>query len=328
MMSEFQIEPIKGTGPRPFFSVVLPTYNREKYFEEALCSVLTQTGIDDAEIIVMDNHSELSDPESIVRRAADPRVQYVRQPVNIHGRNWVDGVRRTSGEWVHIMHDDDRLLSGFYTAYRDFIAGHPDVGMVFCRAMQIDAEGKQLTPVLDPPGQNGTGRVEDALFKLAAGDYIVCPTAIVRRDVYEKLGCFNCNLLYAGDLEMWMRVAAAYPIGFIAETLVEYRTHGESSSLSEPLKYDVVEAIESAVELGIALLPPERQAEARKALHWCLYQRAKISRQAAHIRGQHGKAVRYSEHALRLNPSSKTMSRLWASRFIRMTRRRRPGDDF
>ena len=322
------IEPVNASVDRPFFSVVLPTFNRVGYLEEALASVLSQSGLGDAEILVMDNHSELSDPKAIVDQAGDPRVKYVRQPENIAGRNWIDGIRRTTGQWVHLMHDDDRLRPGFYEAYREFIARHAEAGMVFCRAMRIDEAGREISPVLDPEGQSGSGFVEDALYKLAACNYVVCPTAVVRRDVYEKLGTFNCDLLYAGDHEMWMRIAAAYPLGFIAESLLEYRTHSESSSLNEPMAYDVVEAIETSVELGIALLPAERQEAARKSLHWCLYQRAKLCRNAAHHQNQHGKAVRYAGHAWRLHPTAKTLGRLAASRLVRLARPKRAGDDF
>ena len=64
-----QIAPLAGAGPRPFWSVMIPTYNRLQYLEKTLKSVLAQCpGAEEMQIEVIDNGSTICDPEPLVRR--------------------------------------------------------------------------------------------------------------------------------------------------------------------------------------------------------------------------------------------------------------------
>ncbi len=63
---------------QPFFSIVIPTYNRSNLFPLAVRSILRQT-FEDFEVIVSDNWSTDDTPE-VARQFTDPRVKYVRTP--------------------------------------------------------------------------------------------------------------------------------------------------------------------------------------------------------------------------------------------------------
>jgi hypothetical protein len=59
---------------------------------------------------------------------------------------------------------------------------------------------------------------------------IQTPAIVVRREVYEKLGTFDSRLSWSEDWEMWLRIAAQYPVWYEVEPLALYRMHSNSSS--------------------------------------------------------------------------------------------------
>src|SRR5262245_47649967 len=96
----------------PRISVCIPTYNTARYLPEAIESVLAQT-YDDFELVICDNASTDATPQ-LCRRYDDPRVRYVRfdELVN-QGNNWNRCLRLARGDYIALLHADDRYRSGF-----------------------------------------------------------------------------------------------------------------------------------------------------------------------------------------------------------------------
>lgn len=98
----------------PFFSIVIPAYNRAKLVGRAIDSCLGQD-LRDFEVVVVDDGSTDGTPEA-VRRYADPRVRLVTHKVNrgvCPARN--TGVDASRGEWIVFLDSDDELLPGALT---------------------------------------------------------------------------------------------------------------------------------------------------------------------------------------------------------------------
>ena len=102
------------TGSPPRVTVLVPTYNRAASLRRAIDSVLAQTHRD-LELLISDNASE--DDTAILCEAyerADPRVKYVRQPVNITpvpNFNWL--LSHADTEFVLMLADDDWLAPDY-----------------------------------------------------------------------------------------------------------------------------------------------------------------------------------------------------------------------
>ena len=101
----------------PWVSVIIPTYNRKKLFQEALKSVLNQLPVDfEWEILVMDNTPMDEKGETpafnIIQQLNDSRILYYHNRKTVwSGYNWNRGVELARGEWVTFLHDDDLLCS-------------------------------------------------------------------------------------------------------------------------------------------------------------------------------------------------------------------------
>jgi hypothetical protein len=67
--------------------------------------------------------------------------------------------------------------------------------------------------------------------KLLWGENVVCcPSVLLRRQCYERLGGFDEELPFTADWEMWMRVALHYDVAYLTDALVQYRRHEDNET--------------------------------------------------------------------------------------------------
>jgi glycosyltransferase involved in cell wall biosynthesis len=215
----------EGT-PRPFWSVMIPTYNCAPLLRETLASVLAQDpGPKRMQIEVVDDCSTNDDPEAVVRELAGDRVQFYRQPKN-RGPigNFNTCAERSRGRWVHILHGDDTVRPGFYERAEDAILSHPDLGAVFFRYIYMFEDGhwQHLSEIESrQPAVLG----EEFVNRMLLTNEIMFPAMIVRRDVYETLGGFRPQLVHCADWDMWLRTTLHYPVFYDPTPLACYRVH-------------------------------------------------------------------------------------------------------
>jgi GT2 family glycosyltransferase len=230
MLHSANIPPVADMAARPLWSVMIPTFNCGRYLSDTLASVLRQAPAADVmQIEVIDDHSPLDDPESVVQQTSRGRVGFYRQPTNVgHIKNFETCLKRARGQLIHLLHGDDYVLDGFYATIEKAFHAVPQLGAAFCRSLLINDRTREqsLTSLLG----DGPGVLTDAILHLAAEQHIMTPSIVVRRAVYEELGAFDERLLGAEDWEMWVRIAAHYPIWFEPQALAAYRMHEDSNS--------------------------------------------------------------------------------------------------
>jgi len=96
------------------FSVLLPTRNGGKYLESCIESVLSQD-YQDMELIVFDNANTDNTAEVVNSYSSDKRLKYYRiESVVSVTDNWNNALKKSSGDYVLMMGDDDFLLPGYF----------------------------------------------------------------------------------------------------------------------------------------------------------------------------------------------------------------------
>jgi GT2 family glycosyltransferase len=208
---------------------MIPTHDCARFLRTTLAGVLAQAAApDDMQICVVDDHSTADDPAAVVAELAGDRVEFVRQPENVgHSRNFNTCWQRARGSLVHILHGDDVVLPGFYDALAAHFAANAALGAAFCRQIVIDENGNRLreTPLLQATAK----AIPDAANTLATNPLPHTPAMVVRRSVYEHLGGFDESFAFCSeDFEMWVRIAAHYPVAYDPRPLVLYRQHPDS----------------------------------------------------------------------------------------------------
>jgi glycosyltransferase involved in cell wall biosynthesis/ubiquinone/menaquinone biosynthesis C-methylase UbiE len=251
------IPPVIANIHRPFWSVMIPTFNGEKYIKETIESVLVQApNVEQMQIEVVDDNSTEGDIEALVKQVGKGRVYFHRNNKNLGlVGNWNACIERAIGHWVHILHQDDIVLPGFYSKLQSCLEKDLHLGAAFCRHRYIDDNGKEI---MISDSERGTpGIVDNWIERIGVMQRIQFPAIVVKREVYEKIGGFCPQAGYAADWEMWRRIAVNYPFWYEPTVLAFWRKHSDSeSSRQVKLGMDIAD-LRRSIEISQGYLPKE-----------------------------------------------------------------------
>ncbi len=214
---------------RPLWSVMIPTYNPQPdYLEETLLSVLKQDqGPDQMQIEVVDDCSRDDTAFEVTRRVGAGRVTFHAELQNRGLANsWNRCIERARGHWVHILHQDDIVLPGFYDVLRKGAERSP-AGAIFCRHAIANSKGHWIR--ISELHRESAGLLDDWHASITAECVIQCAAIAIRRCVYEQLGGFLLHLRYVADWEMWQRIASQFPFCFEPSGFVRPHLNWEHS---------------------------------------------------------------------------------------------------
>lgn len=223
----------------PLISVIIPSYNHQKFIGKAIESVLKQT-YDKFELIIIDDGSR-DDSLDIIRKYHDPRIKFIEQE-NCGAHNTINrGLNMAKGEYFCILNSDDEFHSERLKKMMDCVTENKNTGLVCSYIQVIDTQGKGLgikkgPQNMDPwPVEN-----EKITFKsinclplnLLMSNFISTTSNMYfHRSLWEAVGPFK-NLRFAHDWDFAFRAAEHAPIQLIPEPLLHYRIH-ESNTIRE-----------------------------------------------------------------------------------------------
>ena len=248
---------------------MIPTYNaRADYLEETLNSVLQRDpGPEQMQIEVVDDGSNDNTASEVTRRLGAGRVTFHAEPQNRGLANtWNRCLERARGNWVHILHQDDFVLPGFYDVLRKG-AEQSDAGALFCRCATVNSNGHWIG--ISEQHRGSAGLLDDWHARITVEQLIRCPAIAVRRLVYERVGGFLPQLRFTPDWEMWQRIASQFSFWFEPSILACYRVHSDSATSRMRLDAADVREVGEVIDLTAAYHSPARgRMLARKARWW------------------------------------------------------------
>jgi glycosyltransferase involved in cell wall biosynthesis len=211
----------------PKVSLIMTTYNRERYVETAIQSVLSQL-YRDFELIIWDDGST-DNTLNIVRQAAqkDDRVRLIEAPH--HGRVGALQAAHDAaiGEYVGWVDSDDVLTMAALSSTVAYLNREPEVGMVYTDYLVMDAGGK----VLHLGERCKIPYSRDLLMT----NFMTFHFRLIRRSCFIAAGGMDQTFLSAEDYDLCLRISEITEIRHIAEPLYYYRVHPNSLSVGDRL---------------------------------------------------------------------------------------------
>jgi glycosyltransferase involved in cell wall biosynthesis len=218
-------------------SVVVPTYNVERWIEQTLDSVLAQTHAD-LELVVVDDGSRDTTRERVAAVAArDARVRLIAQANQgvCVARN--RGLAQSSGAFVCFLDHDDVWAPWKLAEQLAAFAREPEAGVVFTDFSNWLAQqgGGFSDPATDLPPLAGTPPRDDTFSGWVHHQFLLdcwalTSTAMIRREVLERFGAFDPALPYSEDWELWLRLAVQVPFVKLAAVSTLYRQHADQGN--------------------------------------------------------------------------------------------------
>jgi glycosyltransferase involved in cell wall biosynthesis len=225
----------------PLVSVVMPTWNRLPFVEEAARSVIAQT-YRRWELVVIDDGSDDGTAERL-NGLNDSRIKVLSSPHVGHiGQLRNRGVAAASGELIAFLDSDDvwmpRKLEVQLRAIRESGAG-----WCYSSFEMMDANGRPIPLPSDKIHLPSGDIVREMLTFWAS---VKTPTVVVKRDVFEAAGRFSQSprLRVGEDYELYMRFALRSPAIAVAERLARIREHqGRTTAMGHHDPYELKQLI-------------------------------------------------------------------------------------
>ncbi len=206
----------------PLISLVMTTYNRERYVGAAIESVLQQT-LTDFELLVWDDGSD-DRSVAIADRFAqrDRRVRVVTAAHRGRVAALQAAIAHTTGTYLGWVDSDDLLAPTAMEQTARTLDEQPQAGMVYTDYLDMDEQG-----VVIRYGQRcGIPYSKERLLL----DFMTFHFRLMRRSVFEQVGGINGALDYVEDYDLCLRLSEVTEIHRVREPLYYYRNHTGSAS--------------------------------------------------------------------------------------------------
>ena len=210
---------------RPFFSVVIPTFNCAPLLKRALKSVEIQT-FSNYEIIIIDN-SSTDETKSVVENSNLPRLKF--ENINNKGiiaKSRNKGIELSKGKWISFLDSDDVWLPRKLEKVERAIKNNKDC-IAICHHEWHVVNNKRVAKLIYGP--NGEDLYSHLLFK---GNCMSTSAVSISKDILIKTNGFSTNqdFVTVEDYEYWIRLSKEGKTVFLDEILGEWHTHKNNYS--------------------------------------------------------------------------------------------------
>lgn len=212
--------------PSPKISVIVASYNGERFVEETILSVLGQS-YRDLELIVLDDGST-DGTRAILRRLAhsDGRLRLIEKDNEGLIATLNRGIAEARGAYIARLDHDDIALPTRLQRQAAVLDDRPEVVAVGCLIQNVDATGRP----------KGKPRIRNEQLRHAPGafppvqQWLYGPTPMIRAEALRKVGGYRKQFLAAEDRDLCWRLGALGPMVRLPEVLVHHREHDSNMS--------------------------------------------------------------------------------------------------
>jgi glycosyltransferase involved in cell wall biosynthesis len=211
-----------GPPTAPKVSVCLLVFNHGKVLAETVASVLNQTE-QNFELLLSDDCSR-DDSWQIIQDLAvrDPRIRPLRTPRNLGmAGNANFSAAEARGEFIALLHHDDLYVPTLLERWLDVATRHPSVGFVSNAYGFVGSDEQKVDYHPFRECHPGREALESIFFPRWG-----CPvrgTALIRTSAWRSLNGMRERFGLLADVDLWMRLAARWDVGYVREPLIRVR---------------------------------------------------------------------------------------------------------
>ena len=226
---------------KPKVSVLIPAYNHEKFLRETIESVLNQT-FPDFELLISDDCST-DHTAQVIKSFSDERITGIFFEENrgtVRALNHL--LRISQGEYIAVLGSDDVWESDKLEKQVEKLEGDPSVAACFSWATIIDQNSDVIDSETVFPIHIFNQKQDDKAFIMRefflSGNHFCHSSALIRRDVHQRIGEYNLAYRQLHDFDLWIRLLIDYNIHIIEKPLVKYRYVQNSGNMSQSTEWN------------------------------------------------------------------------------------------
>src|ERR1700739_4219228 len=212
---------------RPFLSVLIDTYNHDKFTEEAVSSVLAQDlPAADREILFVDDSSTDRTPEILNKLASQIRI--LRKPNGGQASAFNHRVPQCKGEIIAFLDGDDWWAPNKLSAVVEAFAAHPAIGLVGHSVTEVLANGARRNELVrDSPRFRIDSVAGARIFRLRKS-FLGTSRMAFRADLLRRIGPAPEALVIQADEFLFTLGALFSEVLLLREPLTFYRLQGQN----------------------------------------------------------------------------------------------------
>ncbi len=214
----------------PLVSVIMPSYNSEKYIGEAIDSILNQT-YNNLELIIVDDCSSDNTIHEIESRTADSRLLLYRNPENMgiaYTTNY--GIEKANGEFIALLDDDDIAFPNRIELQVNFLEQHPEIDILGGRSMDVDEQGEYVSEF---PIPRYNPRYVRAMLLIQCVDFRNGTTMIRHDFIRNNKLKYKDDYLGMQDYRFFMEASKIGNISTIPDFILKWRMHGDNETFRQ-----------------------------------------------------------------------------------------------
>jgi glycosyltransferase involved in cell wall biosynthesis len=283
-------------------SAIIPTHNRAQLVVEAIRGALAQrVPYGETEIIVVDDEST-DNTRDVVQSLSGVRYLHQTNRREAAARNLA--AQHAQGTYLAFVDDDDYWLPEKLAADLARFEEPDAPALVYSRALNVDLDGRSVglreLPVLEG----------DVFWRLAREAFMPMSTVTVCAAAFRECGGFVEDLELSGtaDWELWMRIAARWPVGFVDQTRTCIRVHAEHM-LADPayMERAMLAGLRHALADPVVARRAGRRADCIRA---CMYVTIALN---AYTNGRRQRSLGWLARAITMWPPLIADPRVWGS---------------
>jgi len=202
----------------PFFSIIIPAYNRAYMIAKTIGSVIDQR-FTDWECIVVDDGST-DNTREVVSGIQDDRVKYVYQKNAERSAARNNGIRNATGRYICFLDSDDFFESSHLQTLYDHIQKNEfPVAMFFVHAYHYINDVKTEPEMVSLSG-------DPMLYFFTQP--VIPARVCMHREILQAVR-YDEDIVIVEDLVLWVKVAFSFPVFEIKERTVRYTLHEDNS---------------------------------------------------------------------------------------------------
>ncbi|HEY4616731.1 MAG TPA: glycosyltransferase family 2 protein [Flavobacterium sp.] len=225
----------------PFFTVVIPLFNKEKFIEATLKSVLNQT-FADFEVLLIDDAST-DNSFSFATSLAYAKIKTIQHEKNqglSATRN--TGIKNAEAKFIAFLDADDIWDSNFLEKIFSLTQKFPEAKLFATNYLEIYSNSVALPPKTNIKSEN----IIQNFFEASLCQPMYCPSSLcVEKSVFEEIGFYNEQITFGEDIDFNIRANHSFTLAYSPDALVKYTMDSENQITNTPIRNKVIPDFDS-----------------------------------------------------------------------------------
>ena len=214
---------------KPYFSIIIPLYNKENFILNTINSVINQSFID-YEILIIDDCSTDKSLEIVSKTAStNPKITILNQSKNkglSASRN--TGIKNANAKYVVFLDADDLWKKDFLQELFKLIKDFPQAHLFATNYEEFYSDDTIIMP------QNNSKKLQTNslipnFFEISLAQPLYCPSSFcVEKSVFENIGVYDETITFGEDVDFNIRANTKFLLAYSTKPLVRYLMFSEN----------------------------------------------------------------------------------------------------